>query len=88
VEEEQKQSKGTRLEGKTFVLTGTFNRWTREEAKRLIESQAGKVTDSVSKKTGYVVVGSQPGSKYSQAIALGVTTLDEGQLAALLGEAS
>ncbi|MDR3676592.1 MAG: NAD-dependent DNA ligase LigA, partial [Acidobacteriota bacterium] len=87
VDEEKKQSKGTRLEGKTFVLTGEFGRWTREEAKRLIEFQAGKVTDSVSKKTNYVVVGSKPGSKYAKAIALGVTTLDEQQLAALLGDA-
>jgi DNA ligase (NAD+) len=87
VEEEKKQSQGTGLEGKTFVLTGEFNRWTREEAKRLIESQAGKVTDSVSKKTNYVVVGSKPGSKQAKAISLGVPTLDERQLAVLLGEA-
>ena len=87
VEEEKKQSKGTGLEGKTFVLTGEFDRWTREEAKRLIESQSGKVTDSVSKKTNYVVVGARPGTKQAKAIALGVTTIDERQLAALLGEA-
>jgi DNA ligase (NAD+) len=84
VEEEQKQSKGTRLEGKTFVLTGTFNRWTREEAKRLIESQGGKVNDSVSKKTDYVVAGVQPGSKLDKANILGIPVLNEGQLASML----
>jgi DNA ligase (NAD+) len=84
VQEEQKQSKGTRLEGKAFVLTGTFNRWTREEAKRLIESQGGKVNDSVSKKTDYVVAGVQPGSKLDKANILGIPVLNEGQLASML----
>jgi len=87
VEEDQKQSRGTRLEGKTIVLTGTFERWTREEAKRLIELQGGKVTDAVSKKTSFVAAGSEPGSKLSKAITLGVPTLDEEHLADLLGEA-
>jgi DNA ligase (NAD+) len=87
VKEEQKQPRSTLLEGKTFVLTGAFERWTREEAKRLIELQGGKVTDSVSKKTTFVAAGSEPGSKLAKAIAIGVPTLDEAQLAALLGEA-
>ena len=84
--EEQQESRGTRLEGKTFVLTGTFERWTREEAKRLIELQGGKVTDSVSKKTSFVAAGSEPGSKLAKAIALGVPIVDEEQLAALMRE--
>jgi DNA ligase (NAD+) len=86
VEEEQKQSRGTRLEGKTFVLTGAFEQWTREEAKRQIELQGGKVTDSVSKKTDYVVVGADPGSKLEKARALGIKTLDEAELRKLLGK--
>jgi DNA ligase (NAD+) len=87
VEEEKKQTKGTGLEGKTIVLTGTFERWTREEAQRLIELQGGKVTDSVTKKTSFVAAGSQPGSKFAKAKTLAVPILDEQQLAALLGEA-
>ena len=85
-EDEQKAPKGSALLGKTFVLTGTLTRWRREEARELIESQGGKVTDSVTKKTDYVVVGDQPGSKLDKAKALGVTTLDEGQFGKVLGE--
>jgi DNA ligase (NAD+) len=65
------------LSGKTFVLTGTLPRMTREEAKELIESFGGKVSGSVSKKTDYVVAGSDPGGKYDRARELGVAVLDE-----------
>jgi DNA ligase (NAD+) len=57
---------------------------TREEATELIEAQDGKVTGSVSKKTGYVVAGSEAGSKLDKANALGVRVLDEAGLRALL----
>ncbi len=66
------------------MLTGTLERWTREEAKRLIESQGGKVNDSVSKKTDFVVAGVQPGSKLDKANILGVPVLNERQLASML----
>jgi DNA ligase (NAD+) len=84
-EEEKKRRKDTRLEGKTFVLTGILNGWTREEARHLIESHGGKVTDSVSKRTNYVVAGAEAGSKLDKAKALGIPTLDESQFGALLG---
>jgi len=73
------------LAGKTFVLTGTLPHLTREQAKQMIEAQGGKVAGSVSKKTDYVVVGSDPGSKFAQAQALGIPLLDEARLMELLG---
>jgi len=71
------------LLGKTFVLTGTLEGLTREEATEMIENAGGKVTGSVSKKTDYVVVGDDPGSKYTKAQQLGIPILDEKALRAL-----
>jgi DNA ligase (NAD+) len=76
----------TRLAGKTFVLTGTLSSMSREQAAAAIEGLGGKVTASVSKKTSYLVVGAEPGSKLDKAKSLGVEILDEGRLRALLGE--
>ncbi|MDZ4146043.1 MAG: NAD-dependent DNA ligase LigA [Burkholderiales bacterium] len=73
------------LAGKTFVLTGTFPTLGREEAKALLEAAGAKVAGSVSKKTDYVVAGAEAGSKLDKAIALGVPTLDEAAMLALLG---
>ncbi len=72
------------LTGKTFVLTGTLADMTRDEAKALIQQQGGKVTGSVSKKTSYVVYGEKAGSKLTKAESLGVETLDQHALLALL----
>jgi DNA ligase (NAD+) len=65
------------LAGKTFVLTGTLERMTRQEARDLIESRGGKTTESVTKKTDYVIAGTAPGSKLDKAKTLGISILDE-----------
>lgn len=72
------------LAGKTFVLTGTLPNLTREEATQLIVTAGGKVTGSVSKKTDYVVAGSEPGSKLEKAEQLGVAVVDEEGLQEML----
>jgi DNA ligase (NAD+) len=81
----QKKQRGTKLAGRTFVLTGTLARYTRDEAKKLIEDAGGKVTGSVSKKTDYVVAGADAGSKLDKARELGVPVIDEETMEALVG---
>ena len=70
--------------GKTFVLTGSLEHFTRTEAADLIKERGGKVTSSVSKKTDYVLVGADPGSKYDKALKLGVAILSEADFDAQL----
>nr|MBO2476067.1 NAD-dependent DNA ligase LigA [Actinomycetales bacterium] len=65
------------LEGLTFVITGTLSGYTRDEAGEAITSRGGRVASSVSKKTDFVVVGENPGSKYAKAVKLGIPRLDE-----------
>ncbi|PYV57962.1 MAG: DNA ligase (NAD(+)) LigA [Acidobacteria bacterium] len=73
----KKKERGTKLSSKTFVLTGTLANYSRDEAKKMIEDAGGKVTGSVSKKTDYVVAGTDAGSKLDKAKELGVKVIDE-----------
>jgi DNA ligase (NAD+) len=81
----KKKERGTKLAGKTFVLTGTLPTYSRDEAKKMIEDAGGKVTGSVSKKTHYVVAGADAGSKLDKAKELGVNVIDEEGMRELLG---
>ncbi|NPV54834.1 MAG: NAD-dependent DNA ligase LigA [Firmicutes bacterium] len=73
------------LSGKTFVLTGGLERFTRDEAEEMIRRLGGRTSGSVSRKTDYVVVGKDPGSKYDRARELGVAILDEEGFMKLIG---
>ena len=73
------------FDGMTFVVTGTLPTLTRDGVKEFIESHGGKVTDSVSKKTSYLVLGEDPGSKYEKAKSLGVKIIGEEELKKLAG---
>ncbi|WP_063847372.1 NAD-dependent DNA ligase LigA [Limnoraphis robusta] len=81
---ESSSKKDLTLSGKTFVLTGTLPNLKRDEAKTLIQNAGGKVTGSVSKKTDYVVVGEDAGSKLTKAEELGIKQLSEAELLELL----
>lgn len=85
-EESQEGSADGVLRGKTLVLTGTLPSMSRDEAKALIEAAGGKVAGSVSRKTDYVVAGSEAGSKLTKAHELGVTVIDEAALLELLSD--
>jgi len=74
------------LAGKTFVFTGALDHFTRDAAQQSVESAGARVSSSVSKKTSYLVVGRDPGSKLDQARTLGVTVLTEQEFAALVAE--
>ncbi|MBE9223977.1 NAD-dependent DNA ligase LigA [Phormidium sp. LEGE 05292] len=77
-------TKGNKFNGKTFVLTGTLPTLKRDEAKDLIQKAGGKVTNSVSAKTDFVVVGEDAGSKLQKAEELGITRLSEAELLQML----
>lgn len=85
MEEAGGEEEGPRpLEGVTVVVTGTLQSYTRDGAKEALQSRGAKVTGSVSKKTGFVVVGDNPGSKYDKAMQLKVPVLDDAGFAVLL----
>jgi DNA ligase (NAD+) len=81
----EKKKKSSKLEGLTFVLTGTMPDLTREEAKSRIEAAGGRVSGSVSKKTSYLVAGEDAGSKLDKAKELKVPVIEQAQLLEMLG---
>jgi DNA ligase (NAD+) len=85
VKTEAEKPKEGPLSGKTFVFTGTLSAFTREEARRLVESLGGRVASSVSRKVDYVVVGADPGEKLRKAQELGITILTEEEFRKLVG---
>jgi DNA ligase (NAD+) len=84
---EMKRPQTQPLKGKTFVFTGSLDRFSRSEAEKLVENLGGRATSSVSRQTDYVVVGSEPGDKLDQAKAQGLKTLSENRFLDLLREA-
>ncbi len=80
------QPSGGKLEGLTFVITGTLPNMDRKEAAALVEEQGGKVAGSVSKKTNYLLAGENAGSKLTKAQELGITIIDEAQLLEMMKE--
>ena len=85
MKDERAAPKSSKFAGMTFVFTGTLARRSREEAEALVVSHGGKAGSSVSKKTNYVVVGADPGSKFDKAKSLDVPILDEAQFDKLIG---
>ena len=81
----QRQVTDSRFAGKTFVLTGALTKFTREEASEKIELLGGKTSGSVSKKTSFVIVGENAGSKERKARELGIPILSEDDFLAMLG---
>jgi DNA ligase (NAD+) len=82
---EKREIKSQKFAGKSFVFTGALEHRSREEAGELVQQHGGKLSGSVSKKTDYVVVGADPGSKYDKAKELGVTVLTEAEFEKLIG---
>jgi DNA ligase (NAD+) len=80
----EKKVRGTKFTGMTFVLTGTLPTYSRDDAKKMIEDEGGKVSGSVSKKTSYVVAGEEAGSKLDKAVSLGVKVISEADLLTML----
>jgi DNA ligase (NAD+) len=81
---ESQVSANENFNGKTFVLTGKMENYTRDEAAKLIEERGGRVSSSVSKKTDFVVAGSDAGSKLDKANSLGVAVIDEVEFAQMI----
>ena len=82
----EEETSDNRFEGKTFVLTGTLEKYTRDEASDIIEKFGGKTSSSVSKKTSYVLAGQEAGSKFIKAQNLGVEIITEQQFEEMVKE--
>jgi len=87
-QEVQPSGKTGPLADKVLVITGTLPTWSREEARQAIEASGGKVTDTVSKNTSYLILGENPGSKYAKAQRLGIPIIDEAKLREMIAGSS
>ncbi len=85
-QKKEKEPVLAKFQGLQFVFTGELDKYSRSEAKKIVESLGGRVSSSVSKKTDYVVVGKNPGSKFEKAKSLGVKILNENEFLKLIGE--
>ncbi len=83
--EPRAESTGSSLSGQTIVITGTLPTLSRTAATELVERHGGRVANSVSRATSFVVVGADPGSKIEKARALGIDTIDEAELLRRVG---
>jgi len=86
IREKKEMSEMLPLSSKVFVITGTLPHYSRDQAKRLIEENGGKVTDSVSRQTSFLVCGEAPGSKLDKAKELGIPIISEEQLKQLISK--
>jgi DNA ligase (NAD+) len=84
VKPKAQKTSGKKLDGKTFVLTGTLPNYKRSDVEKMIRQAGGKTSSSVSKNTDYVIAGADPGSKLDKANKLGVKTLNEKQFLEML----
>jgi DNA ligase (NAD+) len=86
IQYKKRRAASDKLKGQAFVFTGALESMTRDEAERLVAEHGGRATSSVTKKTSYVVVGSEPGSKYEKARELGIRILSEDEFKRMIGE--
>lgn len=86
MEQEKMETKDLGFDGMSFVFTGTLTLFTRSDAEAIVKSKGGRASSSISKKTDYVVVGKNPGSKYDKAVSLGIKIIMEDEFKRLIGE--
>ncbi|MCI0481700.1 MAG: NAD-dependent DNA ligase LigA, partial [Candidatus Dadabacteria bacterium] len=86
IQHKKKAAVSDKLKGQVFVFTGSLESMTRDEAERLVAGHGGRATSSVTKKTNYVVAGSDPGSKYEKAVSLGIEILSEDEFKKMIEE--
>ncbi len=86
IQHKKKAAVSDKLKGQVFVFTGSLESMTRDEAERLVAEHGGRATSSVTKKTSYVVAGTDPGSKYEKAVSLGIQILSEEEFRKMMGE--
>ena len=84
MERQKEENKDDRFAGKTFVLTGSLEKYTRKEAEDIIERLGGKTSGSVSKKTDYVLAGEEAGSKLTKAQSLGIQIISEEEFSQMI----